>query len=380
DNQGTWTRPYDITVGGFVFDADFLMYPLVSYDLDTDFTASSTCVSAPDTVYFDNLSSPILYSRFYNVNAFAQAWELSHTWDFGDGTPPTNPGLAQDTFHYYGIPGAYTVTKHDTLIGWTNFLCTSSKTVDMNATPLVDFFAIPGLGNTADFFDMTPDNPSAWLWDFGDGNTSSSPSPQHTYAAPGNYMVCLTVTNACGTDSMCQMLNISGCPIPQPTYTYSANLLQVDFFNSTVSHGGVTWAWDFGDGNTSSLQNPSHTYATQGSYQVCLTVTDSCGTDSSCQQIPIGAVNVQEALTASALSVYPNPTSDRATVAIALPTPGDFVLRVSDLMGRKVFEQAWTGTREAEMALDVADLQAGLYLVELQSGTERVVKRLQVSR
>ena len=123
------------------------------------------------------------------------------------------------------------------------------------------------------------------FWDFGDGNTSTFMDPQHTYAAPGTYTVCLIVSNSCGADTTCQSVSVT-CPVPVADFTNSANNLIVDF--TDASTGTVeNYLWDFGDGNTSVLMNPQHTYAAGGTYTVCLTVSNSCGADSSCSQITI---------------------------------------------------------------------------------------------
>ncbi len=74
--------------------------------------------------------------------------------------------------------------------------------------------------------------------------------------------------------------------IPQAGFSETTNLLDANFTDNST---GIykSWSWDFGDGNTSLLQNPSHTYLTAGTYTVCLTATTPCGTDTECHQVMI---------------------------------------------------------------------------------------------
>jgi PKD repeat protein len=118
-------------------------------------------------------------------------------------------------------------------------------------------------------------------WDFGDGNTSTQQNPSHTYATAGIYSVSLTVTDDDGaTDTTSQSVTVGASNVP-PTadFSFSTTDLTASFTDaSTDSDGTVdSWSWDFGDGNTSTEQNPSHTYATAGTYIVVLSVTDNDG-------------------------------------------------------------------------------------------------------
>jgi len=125
---------------------------------------------------------------------------------------------------------------------------------------------------------------SAWAWDFGDGGYSSVQSPTYTYGAAGTYSVTLTITDPNGTYTSIPQ-NVAVFATSTPTVTFDAavdtgNALLVHFTdtsndpNSTVT----AWAWDFGDTTgTSSLQDPSYTYAAAGTYNVVLTITDAIG-------------------------------------------------------------------------------------------------------
>lgn len=114
-------------------------------------------------------------------------------------------------------------------------------------------------------------------WDFGDGETSDQINPTHTYAEEGEYTVTLTAVGAEGTPNENYSQTISVVKTnPTAVFTYEADDTTVTFTNT--SERGASYEWDFGDGNTSTEENPVHTYAEPGEYSVTLTVTGTEGT------------------------------------------------------------------------------------------------------
>jgi vibriolysin len=149
-----------------------------------------------------------------------------------------------------------------------------------NIPPSADFTFIT-TDLSADFTDTSTDADGTivgWDWDFGDGNTSTLQNPSHTYAAGGTYNVTLTVTdNDSGTDSVSKNVTVTAPNVPPSAdFTFATTCLTADFTDASSDSDGtiVGWDWDFGDGNTSTAQNPSNTYAADGTYTVTLTVTD----------------------------------------------------------------------------------------------------------
>ncbi|HIG11872.1 MAG TPA: PKD domain-containing protein, partial [Planctomycetes bacterium] len=155
--------------------------------------------------------------------------------------------------------------------------------------PTADFGATPTGGPAplvVNFSDQSTGAPTAWIWNFGDGATSTLQNPQHSYALAGNYTVSLTATNAGGNDTLVQPGMISVLPSgPTPptagfgaTPTSGQAPLLVNF-SDTSTGTPTSWAWSFGDGATSTLQNPQHSYALAGNYTVSLTATNAGGND-----------------------------------------------------------------------------------------------------
>ncbi|PAJ72523.1 hypothetical protein CJF42_20745 [Pseudoalteromonas sp. NBT06-2] len=134
---------------------------------------------------------------------------------------------------------------------------------------------------TVTFIDSSSDNDGdivEWLWDFGDGNISTEQSPVYTYSSAGAYTVSLTVTdNGGATNTSSQTLEVvTDNNDPVADFTTSADLLTVNFIDNSSDPDGqlIGWLWSFGDGNTSTEQNPVYTYESAGTYAVSLTVTD----------------------------------------------------------------------------------------------------------
>ena len=142
--------------------------------------------------------------------------------------------------------------------------------------PRADFTASPRSGSAplvVAFQDNSACIPGSYLWDFGDGATSSLRAPSHTYLADGTYTVTLTTSNGAGTDRLTKSDLITvGDPIFadfDATPRSGIVPLTVEFSNQTMGNA-TSWVWDFGDGTTSTLPDPTHTYTTRGNFTVTL--------------------------------------------------------------------------------------------------------------
>lgn len=138
------------------------------------------------------------------------------------------------------------------------------------------------------FTDASTNTPTSWAWDMDNNGTTdyTIQNPTHVYNTAGNYSVKLKITNANGVDSIIKTNYITVNPIPVSGFTYTVNSATVDFTNS--SSNATSYSWDFGDSNTSSLTDPSHTYSSANTYTVILTASNSCGGNSVSQVITIG--------------------------------------------------------------------------------------------
>nr|NQU91259.1 PKD domain-containing protein [Bacteroidota bacterium] len=134
----------------------------------------------------------------------------------------------------------------------------------------------------------------SWYWDFGDGDISYEPDPTHLYIEDGIYEVCLTITGNSGScdDQFCALVSYVGDSICQAnfiSFPVSGLANTIQFLDLSV--GAIhTWYWDFGDGEDSNLQSPTHTYTEPGPYEVCLTVEDTVNlcSDTYCSSVQVG--------------------------------------------------------------------------------------------
>jgi PKD repeat protein len=154
--------------------------------------------------------------------------------------------------------------------------------------PVANFSATPQSGCsplTVFFQDLSSGNPFSWNWDFGNGQLSNVRNPIVSYSLPGTYTVTLVVRNAAGIDQEVKTNYITVSP--SPTAVISADRTTacvpatIQFSDMSIIPPGagtiISWEWDFGDGGTSNLQNPSHTYTAVGFYTVSLLITSSTG-------------------------------------------------------------------------------------------------------
>lgn len=159
-----------------------------------------------------------------------------------------------------------------------------------NNPPVAAFSGTPTSGEyplAVTFTDASTNAPTSWSWNFGDGGTSTLQNPSHTYTAAGSYTVVLTATNAYGSDSETKT-NYITVTVPNtnpPVAAFSGtptsgNIPLTVVFTDASTNNPTSWSWDFGDGGTSTAQNPSHTYTVAGSYTVTLTATNAYGSDS----------------------------------------------------------------------------------------------------
>lgn len=198
----------------------------------------------------------------------------SYFWDFGDGTTSTSSAPN----HTYTIPGSYTVKiTIETASGCKDSL-TMSDAVKVGRKPVAQFTATPldaCAFKPVNFSDLTTNGPiHEWYWNFGDGGTSIEQNPIYSYNDTGKFTVSLIVFNFGCSDTIKKIdyIHIKP-PIAAFDTTFTcADRLTRGFVDKSV--GALAWNWNFGDGNTSTATNPSHTYATPGTYSVELKVSN----------------------------------------------------------------------------------------------------------
>ncbi|MHC5035273.1 MAG: PKD domain-containing protein, partial [Planctomycetota bacterium] len=217
---------------------------------------------------------------------------VSWLWDFGDGgtSPEQNP------CHIYTVPGTYTVSLTVTLgCGMQDTEVKPGCITVLPPAPAADFIATPTSGCcplTVSFTDLSTGNPTSWHWDFGDGGTSTAQNPTHVYdcvGCNGCYTVTLTVSNDCGLDAETKVNYICVEHPPTAAFTFEPGPAPCTVCFTSLSTCAAVYEWNFGDGGPpSNEQNPCHTYAGDGVYNVTLTVVNACGVDTAEADVPVG--------------------------------------------------------------------------------------------
>ncbi len=280
-----------------------------------EFSGTPTSGTHPLNVDFTDLSSGSVTS-----------W----SWTFGDGGTST----AQNPSHLYTAAGSYDVTLTVTGPGGSDPETKSAYISVSEPAPVAEFSGTPTSGivplNVA-FTDLSTGPVTSWSWTFGDGATSTAQNPSHLYTAAGMYDVTLTATGPGGVDAESKT-NYIVVSVPPPVAGFGATptsgILPLDVDFTDASTGSIlSWSWTFGDGGTSTAQNPSHTYTAAGTYDVTLTVTGPGGADGETQ---LGLIAVSE----------PAPVAEFS----GTPTSGVSPLEVdfTDLSSGPVTSWAWT--------------------------------------
>ncbi|MBK7430315.1 MAG: PKD domain-containing protein [Bacteroidetes bacterium] len=205
-----------------------------------------------------------------NIGDVSTGTGLTYSYDFGDGTAIDT---ASNPTHTYSCPGSYLIT----LVVNSNGPCTSApfyRYINILGNPTASFIYSTS-GQTATFYNKSVGGISS-AWAFGDGNTSTAiGTTTNTYACPGNYYVTLTTTSASGcVTSNSQLINVTGDPTPDFTYTISGTTVD---FTSTSTGTSLSYMWYFENGQTSTSQNPQFIYTCGGDKYVTLVTTNLAG-------------------------------------------------------------------------------------------------------
>ncbi|MFT4535737.1 MAG: PKD repeat protein [Saprospiraceae bacterium] len=211
---------------------------------------------------------------------------VSYAWSFGDG----NTSTAINPTHTYSEEGVYTVTLET-----TNECGTTAESISINNyTPVSASFTSDITNGCADlevgFIDQSSSNVTSWSWTFDGGTPATSvlQNPIVTYSTAGQYKVKLTVSHPESSETVTLTNYISVSDDPITSFEFFNDLFDVEFSNTTIE--GATYSWNFGDGTTSSMINPSHTYGEEGAYNVVLTATNTCGTTTASQMVEINSL------------------------------------------------------------------------------------------
>lgn len=337
------------TFGRGLWESD--LYSITPPPPTADFDGTPTSGDAPLTVAFTDLSID-------SVNTWL--------WEFGDNATSTD----QNPTHEYINPGDFSVTLTVTGPGGSDTLVKTDYIVVSYPAPSANFEGSPTSGTApldVTFTDLSVDSVNTWTWDFGDGGTSTFQFPVHTYVTAGTYSVTLEVSGPGGSDIMdkTDYITVSDlAPVADfmGTPTTGEAPLIVNFLDTSIGNIN-SWDWDFGDGDSSTDQNPAHEYMIPGNFTVSLTVAGPGGNSTEIKTdyilIPVGiGDNALEAII-----VYPNPVTDK--LHIKFPDARKRLITIRNLAGKQVLEYK---ANEKEEAIDIEQLSIGIYSLVITDG------------
>ncbi|HRP88539.1 MAG TPA: GEVED domain-containing protein [Edaphocola sp.] len=292
------------------------------------------------------------------LNAGTQPTGATYAWSNGASTQTISVNTA----------GTYTVTVAD-----AGGICTKSDTITIavNPAPTVNLGAdttlcnggpyVANAGGTANY---------SYLWTPG-GETSNT----KTISTSGTYSV--KVTNSMGC-SASDTINVVIAELPSVTGITTTGASPTFNFSPNNPLNVTTYLWEFGEGNTATTQNASHTYPILGqskAYTVCLTVSNDCGEQQVCTNVTVTGNSIKDLnLNTDVLKLYPNPTAQTVTI----DNNSGFRMKnivITNVLGQQVMKIA---VKSNKQVVDVSNLISGLYQVTIEFEEGTVNRKLEV--
>jgi PKD repeat protein len=272
--------------------------PFVTYDTPGTYSVTLTATNAAgsDTETITGMINvegvPVASFNHVNNNGTVDftntstGSNLTYQWAFGDG----NGSSASNPSHTYSDDGVYTVVL---VVTGPCGVDVFEQTIFVESLPVGGFSALETEvceGETVSFVDESSTNVINWAWSFPGGtpSTSAQENPQVVYNTPGVYDVTLIVASTVGNDTVTLEDYIEVDPLPEAGFTNVVSGNDVAFTNT--SGDADSFQWSFGDGGTSTEQDPNYSYSTDGIYTVQLIATNSCGSDTLTEEITISSL------------------------------------------------------------------------------------------
>lgn len=309
----------------------------------------------------------------------------TYSWNFGDNTTSNlkNPS------HTYTANGTYTVC----LFIFSPPTCSASicKTVSINcanvSTCQANFTYSSCVNGNRQFFSTSigTSTNTSYSWNFGDNTNSNIKNPSHTYSTNGLYVVCLTISDSTTNcfSTKCQTVTIScissGSCLANFADSACYNNGTKNFYSTSLGTTNQTsYTWNFGDNTNGFGQNTQHTYTSNGTYTVCLTIQDSSTNcySTKCRTVSITCVPPTgikiNANTISDTKVYPNPTTGSLFIDInnIAVNSKAIIIKVFNILG----EQVYTASEDVNGSsvrkeLNLENLDNGTYYIKISDNS-----------
>ncbi len=373
-------------------NADLLLVPSDCYSLTI--TDSNSCISStgPHCI-FDAGAPPApsvggsgTYCQGDSIGVLTAAGTGNTLYWFSDplltdtigvGSPFISGATATDTFY---------VAEMGSCLGPANEVII---TIDAAASVFAGTDTTFCAGGVAILSGSIGGSASSAIWSSsGDGSFDNSALLNASYTPGSADMAAGTVTLTLTSDdpagaclAASDSLIISLYPVPIASFTSSATNLLATFTDISTTTSGtiIGWSWDFGDGNTSIVQNPINNYQADGTYQVCLTVTSDqgCVSSASCNSLTLVNVGIAESTNISAVDIYPNPSEDGM---VNMSFSGNYYkearLLVYNIYGEIVKTQFFENI--SNHVLDLSQCSSGVYFIRISNTSGTITKKVSV--
>ncbi len=289
----------------------------------------------------------------------------SYSWDFGDG----NTSIEENPIHTYDTEGEYVVVlQAENACGLTEYL----ETIIVNNLPIAGYTANVTTGCiplVVEFTDNSSSNVTEWNWTFPGGtpSTSTEASPTVTYNMTGEYDVSLVVSSSAGSDELVSTDLIITEDLPTASFQF-VSVDEFDFEFSNTSLNADSYAWDFGDGNTSVIENPSHSFEGPGSYLVTLAASNACGTEVWEEEIIIEeSTSVSGIDILDGIGIYPNPNQGEFVLSVQSSEATKAELRIFNVLGQSLMTKDLLFTAgKNDTSIQLENLSPGAYVLVLR--------------
>lgn len=344
-----------------------------------------------DFAYQNDLTSNV-------VNFFdrSQGENLSYHWNFGDGNELDDQA---NPTHEYAEPGFYDVCLTVTTgSGISNTTCLRVGVASNDMFVNAQFsYVVDSATRTVNYFDESFGDPDKWTWLLGDGTTAIEANPVHTYADTGVYMVQLIAENTTtGRKSyFADMVNVGATPGLRAGFNYDVDEKGNDEKGYPVDYVGAafgdaaTTQYDFGDEKVSQegVFNITHTYASEGTYNVCFTVSDPVTgqTATDCQLVKVGSGGTNITLPNTdrfSLGTYPNPFAQYTNIVYTMPEAAEVELAVYDLVGHKIktLIKTYKDKGRHDLIWNGSQLDKGVYYLRLTMPNHTVTTKVIIAK
>ena len=228
----------------------------------------------------------------------------------------------------------------------------------------------PAFTDVANQLQVTFTNTSAgvsnYLWQFGNGDTSTIANPVENYSSGGTYFIKLVTDNGVCADSTSTRITIDSCPVAH--FTYQLNSMNAFFYGDTTNT--TVYSWNYGDGTSANVNaaHVFHQYQQSGNYEVILSVENALG----CKSSDTLMIQVENASVGAVTDNNVSVTCDLTNgCELKLNQPGQWALDVYDLLGRKLISQQIEGY----YLLQTSNYPPGIYILKLYDGSQSIVRK-----